>query len=170
MSSSLKYRLLDAMGVTYWIPRQSSVITSSNPLLCAACLVLLPEKISNQESEQHKILLGMLKVLDLNAEELCIGWLHNFQGLDPYFSIGQAIAKWAPYSVLIMGERLAQRLLNAHKPLDELRKNSQSIADLNACVYVTYHPQELEKVPQHKRRAYEDLLNLKARISQARAK
>ena len=166
----MRDQILDAMGIQQWLlkKKSGSLLVSDHPLFCAACLVLLPENPS-LNLEQKKILTGMLNVLTLNAEELCIAWVEGVLMRDQTQMIGQEIAKWSPYSVLIMGENFAQQLLATERSLDELRLNFQSIAGSNALIQVTYHPEALLQSKELKSKAYHDLLNLRDQISKVRA-
>jgi uracil-DNA glycosylase family 4 len=163
-------QILDAMGIQQWLLKKKpgSLFVSDNPLFCAACLVLLPKNPS-LNLEQKKILTGMLNVLTLNAEELCIAWVEGVLMRDQIQRVGQEIAKWSPYSVLIMGENFAQQLLETDRSLDELRLNFQSMAGTNALVQVTYHPEALLQSKALKTKAYRDLLCLKDQISSVRS-
>ncbi len=167
----MRDQILDAMGIQQWLPRNKpgSFLVSDNPLFCAACLVLLPDRSVLLNPEQKKILSGMLNVLALNAEECCIAWLRGSFRQDQIQMIGQEIVKWSPYSVLVMGEPFAQQLLDTDRSLDELRVDFQSITGANALVQVTNHPEVLLHSKELKSKAYRDLLNLRDQIASARA-
>ncbi len=169
MNASLKYYFLNNMGITIWMPRDpSAVLISDQPILNAALLVLLPQKLHQEQKEQIKILTGMLKVLELGTEEWCVAWVRDLTEKSQHTLIVQSINQWSPYHVLVMGEALAQFLLNDSKSLDELRTTPHSIFGLEPLLQVTYHPAQLEKSPENKRKSYQDLLRLKLQISQAR--
>lgn len=160
----MRDQILNAIGVQQWLPRKQfgswhgSLLVSDAPLFCAACLVLLSENPA-KNIEQQKMLTGMLNVLNLNADELCIAWLQGPLMRDQGYMIGHEIAKWSPYSVLIMGENLAQQLLDTDR----------SIKGSNALVQVTYHPETLLQSKELKSKAYRDLLNLRDQISRVRS-
>jgi hypothetical protein len=157
-----RYRLLDAIGINYWLPKQtSSFLRSENPIFCATCLVLLPQKLS-KDSEQYKILTGMLKVLSINAETLCVAWVNEELKPEQFPHLKLSLVEWAPYKVLIMGEALSQGLLESNKAIDELRIKDHKFQEIN--LQVTYHPDELQKAPEHKAKAYKDLLRLKEEL------
>jgi len=162
-------QILDAMGIQQWLLKKNacSLLVSDNPLFCAACLVLLPGNPS-LNLEHNKILTGMLNVLSLKAEELCIAWVEGVLMRDKTQTIGQKIAKWSPYSVLIMGENFAQQLLETDRSLDELRLDFQSITGSNTLVQATYHPEALLHSKELKSKAYRDLLRLRDQISSVR--
>jgi DNA polymerase III psi subunit len=163
-------QILDAMGIQQWLLKKKpgSLLVSDNPLFCAACLVLLPTHPS-LNLEQKKILRGMLNVLTLNAEELCIAWVEGVLMCDQAQRVGQEIAKWSPYSVLIMGESFAQQLLETDRSLDELRLDFQSITGSHVLTQVTYHPEALLQSKELKTKAYRDLLRLRDQISSVRS-
>jgi hypothetical protein len=165
MDLNLKYRLLDTMGIPIWMLKRSSALMSNRPIWGASLLVLLPEKLPQKEEGQNKILMGMLEVLALRSEELCVAWVDPVKGSDRIILQG-TINQWAPRLVLVMGETLAQFLLKINKSLDTLRMNSHSVLGLDALLEVTYHPAALEKFIEHKRKAYQDLLRLKSKIAE----
>ena len=166
----MRDQILDAMGIQQWLRRKrpGSLLVSDNPLFCAACLVLLPANPS-LNLEQKKILTGMLNVLTLNAEELCIAWVEGILMRNQTHTVGQEIAKWSPYSVLVIGENFAQQLLETERPLDELRLDFQSIPGSHALTQVTYHPEALLQSKELKSKAYRDLLRLRDQISSVRS-
>ncbi len=153
----MRAQILDAIGVQQWLPKNqaTSLLVSDNPLFCAACLVLLPENPA-KNSEAKKILTGMLNVLCLNTEELCIAWVGSSLMPEKKHKVAQEIAKWSPYSVLILGESLAAELL-------ETELSSTTL------VQVTYHPEVLLQSKELKNKAYRDLLCLRDQISRVRA-
>jgi hypothetical protein len=163
-------QILAAMGIQQWLPKKQSgsLLVSDNPLFCAACLVLLPEN-PTLNLEHKKILTGMLNVLALNAEELCIASVKDVLMHDYIQTIGQEIAKWSPYSILVMGGGFAQQLLATERSLDELRLDFQSITGSNALLQVTYHPEVLLQSKELKSKAYRDLLKLRDQISSVRS-
>lgn len=148
----VKYQVLSAMGITYWQPR-SQLLVSDKPLFCAACLVLLPEKLLRPAAKQQDILDGMLQVLTLSEAEICVAWFNTslkFEERD-WAAIVAEIIKWAPHSLLIMGDAFAKKLLQVRQLIEKVPIKIQ----------VTYSPAELEKTKELKRKAYEDLLQLK---------
>lgn len=165
----MRDQILDVMGIQQWLPRNKpgAFLASDNPIFCAACLVLLPENpILNPEHQ--KILTGMLNVLALNAEESCIAWVKGVSMPDQIKAVGQEIARWSPYSVLIMGENFSQQLLATDRSFDELRLEFQSIAGSKALAQVTYHPETLLQFKELKTKAYRDLLKLRDQILSVR--
>lgn len=166
----MRDQILDLIGIQQWMPRKQSIASfvSDTPIFCAACLVLLPENPA-LNPEHKKILTGMLNVLTLNAEELCIAWINGVLMDNHIQTIGQEISKWSPYSVLLMGESFAQQLLETDSSLDELRSDFRSITGANALVQVTYHPEVLLQSKELKTKAYRDLLKLKVHIASVRS-
>lgn len=145
MNASKKYQLLNHIGIPYWLDR-ASVFRSNAPLFGAKCLVLLPETINKQTPEEDKILTGMLNVLGLKTKEICIAWIETQDST----ILKTELLKWAPESILIMGEALAIRMAEAINCL----KNS-------IIIQVTHHQKHLLQSPEDKKKAYRDLLSLK---------
>ena len=113
--------------------------------------------------------MGMLNVLRFNAEELCIAWVEGVLMRDQIQAIGQEIARWSPYSLLVMGEKFAQQLLETELAFDALRLDFQSIRGANVLIQATYHPQALLESKALKISAYRDLLSLRDQILGARS-
>jgi hypothetical protein len=154
------------MGITQWLPRKNTILMSEQPLFCATCLVLLPQKLLPSDMEQHKILTGMLKVLELNSKELAIAWIEESLTFSSasYNSLIEALSQWAPYTVLGMGKELVNKLFFTTE-LDETREKLQKLTGLDSIVQTTYHPAELQALPENKKKAYRDLLTLKDYLS-----
>lgn len=181
-----KYHLLDTMGISLWIAKQTNgSIQSTRPIFCAPCLVLLPYKPPyestheplcgslyspsrnvEQDNLRHsfqKTLTGMLSVLELKPNELCIAWVPDWVVSSQYSDVINNLCDWAPSHVLMMGEILSKNLLGI-SDFQSVRSNVQKITPLEASVHVTYHPDELQKNPEYKKQAYHDLLKLKAQL------
>lgn len=165
-----RYHLLDAIGITQWYPKTNeSALISNHPVFCATCLVLLPTDPAQYSLDAQKMLTGMLSVLALNTKNLGIAWIGtDINANNSYDLVIKALRQWAPQAVLIMGEKFSKDLLA--KPLDfeDCRAQFQTFTDLDAIVQVTYHPNELQIMPENKRKAHRDLLNLKAQLSLVR--
>ncbi len=166
MMFASKYQLLDNLGIPYWLARNSrSILQSNSPLFCARCLVLLPSQLGREQCDYAKVLSGMVKVLDLKTEEICVAWLGNWEQDNLYAALMQELTKWAPRSLLVMGEALAALVMNSSVSLDELRVSLHRVTVQNIPMQCTYHPEELSQNPVHKKKAYQDLLYLKDWIS-----
>jgi len=145
-----KYQVLEAMGLKSWLPKNQTILVSKQPIFCAACLVLLPSLLMLNDVETHKIFSGMLKVLEINLKKIAIAGIKDTLNFAEHQKIlQQEILKWAPKTVLVMGEALAQ-----------------AVGPLDAAVFLqaTYDPLFLKDYPQYKKQAYQDLLQLKERL------
>jgi hypothetical protein len=145
-----KYQVLDAMGLRLWLSKDQAVLVSKQPIFCAAYLVILPSLLMLDDAETHKIFSGMLKVLAINPGKIAIAGIRDHLNFSEHKKIiQQEILKWAPKTVLVMGEALAQ-----------------AIGTLDAAIFlqITYDPMFLKHYPQHKKQAYQDLLQLKERL------
>jgi len=150
-----KYQILEAMGLKIWLPKDQTVLVSKQPIFCAACLVVLPSLLILHDPEIHKIFSGMLNVLEINLKKIAIvGIRENLNFSEHKKIIQQEILKWAPKTVLVMGEALAQ-----------------AIEALDAAIFLqaTYDPLFLKDFPQHKKKAYQDLLQLKEHLIEEKA-
>lgn len=155
------------MDISYWALRSTSLV-SDKPLVGAACLVLLPEKLPKETILQNQILAGMLKVLALEEQELCVAWLDDGIKDAKLNLIVEAMIRWAPHTVLVLGKQLANYLLKCDEGIDKLRARSWYLG-AKILMQITYHPAELETAKECKRKAYEDLLRLKKYIVSLRA-
>lgn len=145
MNASRKYQLLNHIGIPYWLDR-ASVFRCHAPIFNARCLVLLPETINKQTPEEEKILTGMLNVLELQPKEICIAWIQT----EDSTILRAELLKWAPESVLIMGEALATSMAEVINGLKHAM-----------IIQVTHHQKHLLQSPEDKKKAYRDLLSLK---------
>ncbi len=165
------HRLLNSMGITQWLPKAAheSLLNTLQPLFCATCLILLPENPERMNDQQYKMFTGMHKVLGLDEAELGVAWLSDPFTLEHPSSLKNEIAKWAPYTLLIMGKDLANHVLSTNLPIEDLRVRHHAVSEVNTWVQITYHPQELQIATEHKAKAYRDLLDLKEKIALMRA-
>lgn len=167
-SLASRYQILEGMGIPYWLSRQDNYLVSEKPILCAGTLVILSEKPDKNNIEEYKILTGMLKVLELKNDTLCIAWLKQpFSQVQRSF-LFDGINKFSPHSVLVMGENLAQSILGASEEFEVIR-NFKDMPTLNIPVQYTYSPKELSINPANKGKAYRDLLSLKETLSNMRS-
>lgn len=116
-----------------------------NPIYGAQCLVLLPQEPKESEPEVFKILQGMLKVLTLEPEQICIAWV-NPAKVDNT-DVAQMLSEFAPYHILVMDQNL-QSLVGV-------------MTTLEIPFMVTYSPWVLAKEATLKAKAYQDLLKFK---------
>jgi uracil-DNA glycosylase len=70
--------------------------------------------------------------------------------------------------VLLLGQECAQTVLKTGKTLDELRQETHRMEGRE--FFVTYHPQELLRKEELKRKAWEDLQWLQRRMAEAQAR
>jgi uracil-DNA glycosylase family 4 len=70
--------------------------------------------------------------------------------------------------VLLLGQECAQAVLKTGKTLDELRQETHRLEGRE--FFVTYHPQELLRKEELKRKAWEDLQWLQRRMAEAQAR
>lgn len=143
-----QYQVLEAMGVPLWHSRnQALIFDSKGPLYCATCLVIVANR-PVLGSPSDIILKGMVKVLGLLEEQICLATLSpdlDFQVLK------EELIRMAPLTILVMGIELNDRF--------------QGFLGSETKVQVTYDPTELFNQPQLKSKAYQDLLALKEALS-----
>ncbi len=69
-----------------------------------------------------------------------------------------------PKLILVVGRIAAQNLLNSDQPLGRLRGRPHTLAQSNTPVVVTYHPAYLLRSPGEKRKAWQDLKQVRAML------
>lgn len=154
MLSPQQYVLAKQLGLTLWFKRSASF--SIKPARVFARLgVILPQALKAEE--ECKIFQGMCNVLSLEVSSYWVGY---FVGLPEENLTVEHLAfelqKWRPYAVLGMGSSLRKA---AHEKT--LLQNVHFTA--------TYHPKELIENTSLKKKAYQDLLNLKETLSLIKA-
>ena len=87
---------------------------------------------------------------------------HEVASCTPYLQ--QQIALVAPELILAVGRIAAQSLLNVATPIGKLRGKTHTHAASGLPVLVTYHPAYLLRSPLEKRRAWQDLKHVAARL------
>lgn len=153
-----KFQMLKAIGIPYWRERDTerTALISENPIFCAPCLVILSKPIPRQEETTYKILIGMLKVLELPEDQLCLATLSSNLSLPTqYPELLVEIQKWAPSTILFLGEVFGT----------EGTGDRPDLCFIDSAFF-TYHPTELQKNPELKRKAFNTLLLLKNFLSQ----
>ncbi|MDQ3002510.1 MAG: uracil-DNA glycosylase, partial [Fibrobacterota bacterium] len=73
-----------------------------------------------------------------------------------------------PHMVLLLGQECAQSVLKTGKGVEELRQETHRLDGRE--FFVTYHPQELLRKEELKRKAWEDLQWLQRRMAEAQAR
>jgi hypothetical protein len=130
--------------------------TALNPLearlLKAMCAVLLPERGYGVEPD---------------AEIPCLSLSHQVR----HDVLVQQIHFWKPAALWLVGEKVAQFFLKTTETMAQLRaKQPLSVMlgqQLPLWVIVTEHPRDVTDDIAAKRRIYQDLLRLKARIAKS---
>lgn len=134
---------LSTMDIPLWArrPSKDANLFFLEPTLFSKVLVVLAEKIAENDVAAQQVFQGMLKVLNLSSNEIAIAWFtKNTQELS--METQQALQYWQADHILILGKNI---------------KTESNI-------FVTYHPKELVNAPQHKKEAYQVLLSLKEKL------
>lgn len=150
-ATTRSFTLLQDMGIPVWAkrPARETQLFSLQPKVFARLLIILQKKIEDN-TETQKVFLGMLKVLNLQPDEMCVSWCLNdniLENLDELSldSVYKTLNCWKPQNILVFGQQLGAKW-----------------GFPNHNYFVTYHPEELVKFPKAKREAYQVLLSLKA--------
>lgn len=159
-----QYQILEAMKIPIWVPKTKELSTEK-VIIGASCLVILPKNPRNMPEAEKKIFQGMLSVLNLSKNQLAIAWTGSEDAGSTPSAIGQTLKAWLPYTILIMGEGLANQLTGTKANMDTLRKEYHALPFVRTWVQITYHPQELLEHPNNKAKAYQDLLEMKQKLS-----
>ncbi len=161
LERSQQYQVLQAMGFSPWLSKAETPLLSIQPVFNASCLVILPEKLQSSDQEANKILNGMLKVLEIDLEKIAVSWVKEVDFSKDQQNLQQEIVKWSPKTVLMMGEEAAQAVLSNYAAIDTLREEPHWIPDSKIFLQVTFDPIFLKEFPEHKKKAYQDLLRLR---------
>lgn len=139
--------LLQALGIELWYER-GRLIETKTPTINARLSVILASPIDTLEA--HKILQGMIRVLELQNHEWWIGWVNPKFPSFSAFQFWNALHKMRPNAALCLG--------------GSLNKLPIPPALSPSIVTYTYHPEELAENPALKKKSYHDLLTLKQNL------
>ncbi|MDB5105803.1 MAG: polymerase [Fibrobacteres bacterium] len=130
------------------------------------------------QGDNGTLLEKMMKAIRLDTRELYLtnlikvaepgkAWSRReLNRILPFLHIELGLAQ-APM-VLLLGQDCAQTVLKTGKPLEELRQETHRMEGRE--FFVTYHPQELLRKEELKRKAWEDLQWLQRRMAEAQAR
>jgi hypothetical protein len=136
--------LLKTMGIELWYERNGLIKTQS-AIIQARLTIILSSAI--ETTDEQTILEGMIRVLELHSNEWWTGWINpEWQSMTPTL-FWDALKKMKPQALLCLGESLNTMLMHTDMTLP--------------IVMCTYHPRELARKPELKKKSYHDLLRLK---------
>ena len=128
--------------------------------------------------ETGALLEKMMKAIRLDLNALYLGNLIKVRAAGKVWS-RRELARLVPLlhaelglvrapMVLLLGQECAQTVLKTGKTLEELRQETHRLEGRE--FFVTYHPQELLRREELKRKAWEDLQWLQRRMAEAQAR
>jgi hypothetical protein len=180
MYSKSRLQILKHLDISLWEPR-SDFLFLDKPQIFARLAIFLTEPLKPENQEEKKILTGMLSVLGLKREEYWLGWIAKDTGEWTKEAFWQAIQVWKPTTILFLGQHWVSKLRLASFsdfPADSDSQNSESsnshalagsdphsFVGSDYSVHATFHPKELIKMPDKKKKAYQSLLNLKHNLT-----
>ena len=129
-------------------------------------------------AEAGALLEKMMRAIRLDMGELYLSSLIKIGGAGKSWS-RRELARLVPVlhaelglaesgMVLLLGQECAQAVLKTGKTLEELRQETHRLDGRE--FFVTYHPQELLRKEELKRKAWEDLQWLQRRMAEAKAR
>lgn len=136
---------LEKINIPLWVER-APFLFLDKPLAFAELAILLAKPLNREDPEEKKVLSGMISVLALKKTEYWLGWLFGKSSVsenypsDFYLGILQ---RFKPKAILLLGEPFAVN------------------SGLSHPIHATFHPRELIKTPENKKKAYQSLLNLR---------
>lgn len=144
MLSFQQYALAENIGLSLWFERRS-LFNVKPPRVFAILGIVVSRELNSEEA--LKVFKGMLSVLSLQESAYWLGWF------DPQTEITVerlrvVLQKWRPHAILGMGQPFRDWV------------NERSLVEMTHFT-ATYHPQELIENPSLKKKAYQDLLQLK---------
>lgn len=110
--------------------------------------------VIGEPQEADDLLTAMLKSINITRNEIHIVNLSDCQA----DQLNQQIKHLAPRLLLAMGQAAAQNMLGTTSDLDALRGTMHEYGADKIPLIVTYHPLDLQREPQDKKKAYQDLL------------
>jgi len=134
--------ILQSLAIPLWAKRapQETHLFFSEPKLFSKVLVVLSEKIIEEDSLSQQVFQGMLKVLNLSSDEISIAWFtQKIENLS--IKTLEALRYWQPNHILILGKIITTKDM-----------------------FATHHPKELVSSPQLKKEAHQILLSLKEKL------
>jgi len=162
-----RLQILKNLEVPVW-EKRNHFLFLDRPLAFARLAVVLAQPLKSKDSEEKKVFMGMLTVLGLRREEYWIGWLIKGENLWSQAVFWEAIRAWKPATLLLLGQDLVEKLglpsLQTTERDDEhhLYKGDRDNPNVSMPhIHTTFHPEELIKRPEKKKKTYQILLNLK---------
>lgn len=127
------------------------------------------------DAAEKKLLQGMLQAIGLDLSQVYLTSLVKCMPPQraPYTSemiccddhLSAQIKLIQPAAIMLLGEQASRQLLVSQKSLTDLRQRHHQ--HLGVPVYASYHPRDLLGSAQNKRKVWQDLLQIKHRLTTA---
>jgi DNA polymerase len=124
------------------------------------------------DAAEKRLLQGMLQAIDLDLSQVYLTSLVKCMPPQraPYTSemiccdehLSEQIKLIQPTAIMVLGEQASRQLLVSQKSLMDLRQRHHQ--HLGVPVYASYHPRDLLGSASHKRKVWQDLLQIKQRL------
>ena len=134
------------LGIVRWVTKH----TQPSAVVACANLIVATIPSSDDNSETEQLLTAMLKSINLTRDDVLMADAKQINA--------------SSRLMLAMGEAAAQTLLGTQESLESLRGKLHHYGEQNTQLIVTYHPAHLLRNPADKKKAYADLLFLKAQL------
>lgn len=166
-----RLQMLKNLDIPLW-EKRNPVLFLDRPLAFARLAVILAQPLKPKDAEEKKVLMGMLNVLGLRREEYWFGWLIKWGSENAWSKtkfqdlFWQNLRAWKPEALLLLGQDLVEKLgfqslqTTEKEGSDNLHDNPNQDGLLPK-IHTTFHPEELIKMPEKKKKTYQSLLNLK---------
>lgn len=161
MYSKSRLQILKHLDISLW-QRRKDFLFLDKPHIFARLAIFLIEPLKPQNQEEKKILTGMLSVLGLKSEEYWLGWITKDAGEWTEEAFWQAIKAWKLTTILFLGQHWMDKFSNSHALAGS---DPHTLAGSDYQIHATFHPEELIKMPEKKKKAYQSLLNLKHNLT-----
>jgi len=125
------------------------------------------------DAAEKQLLQGMLQAIDLDLSQVYLTSLVKCMPPQraPYTSemiccddhLSAQIKLIQPAAIMLLGEQVSRQLLVSQKSLTDLRQRHHQ--HLGVPVYASYHPRDLLGSAQNKRKVWQDLLQIKHRLT-----
>jgi DNA polymerase len=125
------------------------------------------------EAVEKQLLRGMLLAIDLDLSQVYLTSLvkcmppqrapHTSEMICCDDHLSAQIKLIQPVAIMVLGEQASRQLLVSQKSLTDLRQRHHQ--HLGVPVYASYHPRELLGSASNKRKVWQDLLQIKHRLT-----
>jgi DNA polymerase len=181
LTNLTKHYYLQQMGIQTWVPRtilpictrcdkHRNLSKQGNP--GTSLMIICDAFQKNALDEQGTMLNRMLTSIGLGEQDVYITYLQTNQPELEQGDVGlcsqclsHQIDVTHPNMLLALGVTAGELLTQSNLPFDDLRNKQYDFKTIPC--WVTYHPAHLLRCPSDKKKAWQDLLKIKAMLARS---